>query len=141
MTPKRSDISVLFASPNALTRELVMKALNRHKHFHVVATVTTPQEILKAVQSVHVDVALISATLADGPMSGLGVLRQICECSPKVKSVIFSTALNAIWSWTHFGPAQRASFAFRSLASSHYAGAWSRSTRDRSGEIALNFRR
>ena len=141
MTSKRSDISVLFASPNALTREMLTKALNRHAHFHVVATVTTPQEILEAVKSVHVDVALISATLADGPMSGLEVLRQICECSPRVKSVILSTALNAMWSWIRFGPAQRASFAFRSLASSYYAGAWSRSTRGRSGEIALNFRK
>jgi DNA-binding NarL/FixJ family response regulator len=88
MTPKRSDISVLFASPNALTRELVMGALNRHKHFQVVASATTAQEILEAVQSAHVDVALISASLADGPLSGIGVIRQIRECSPKVKSVI-----------------------------------------------------
>ena len=88
MTPKRSDISVLFASPNALTRELVMSALNRHRHFHVVASGTTAQEVFDAVQSAHVDVALIGATLADGPMSGLGVLRQIGESSPEVKSVI-----------------------------------------------------
>ena len=40
------------------------------------------------MHSAHVDVALISATLADGPLSGLGVLRQICESSPQVKSVI-----------------------------------------------------
>jgi DNA-binding NarL/FixJ family response regulator len=65
-----------------------MGALNRHMHFHVVASATTAQEVLKAVQSAHVDVALIGATLADGPMSGLGVLRQICESSPQVKSVI-----------------------------------------------------
>jgi DNA-binding NarL/FixJ family response regulator len=71
-----------------MTREMVTKALNRHAHFHVVATATTAQEVVKAVKSERVDVALIGATLADGPMSGLGVLRQICECSPKVKSVI-----------------------------------------------------
>ena len=40
------------------------------------------------MQSAHVDVALITATLADGPLSGFGVLRQICECAPRVKSVI-----------------------------------------------------
>jgi DNA-binding NarL/FixJ family response regulator len=71
-----------------LTRELMMQALNRHNHFHVVASATTAQEVLEAVQSAHVDVALIDATLADGPLSGLGVLRQICESSPQVKSVI-----------------------------------------------------
>jgi DNA-binding NarL/FixJ family response regulator len=88
MTPKRSDISVLFASPNSLTRELVMGALNRQKHFHAVATATTAQEVLEALQTAHVDVALIAATLADGPMSGMGVLRQIRERWPEVKSVI-----------------------------------------------------
>ena len=88
MNGKRSDISVLFASPDALTRELVMRALNRYENFHVVASANTGQEVLKALQSKHVDVALIAATLADGPLSGLGVLRQIRECSPKVKSVI-----------------------------------------------------
>jgi DNA-binding NarL/FixJ family response regulator len=65
-----------------------MGALNRHQHFHVVASATTGQEVLHAMQSVDVDVALISATLADGPLSGLGVLRQIYEGSPKVKSVL-----------------------------------------------------
>lgn len=88
MTPKRSDISVLFASPNALTRELVIGALNRQKHFHAVATATTAQGVLEALQTAHVDVALIAATLQDGPMSGIGVLPNIRETSPEVKSVI-----------------------------------------------------
>jgi DNA-binding NarL/FixJ family response regulator len=88
MTTKRSGISVLFASPNAITREVLMGALNRHGHFHVVAGAATAQEVLKAVQSAGVDVALIGATLADGPLSGIGALRQLRECSPEVKSVI-----------------------------------------------------
>ena len=88
MTPKRSDISVLFASPNSLARELVMGALNRHKRFHAVATATTAQGVLKALQTTHVDVALIAASLADGPLSGMGVLRQIRERWPQVKSVV-----------------------------------------------------
>ena len=88
MIAKGSDISVLFASPNALTREMLTKALNRHAHFHVVASATTGQEVLEAVQSADADVALIGATLGDGPLSGLGALRQICECAPQVRSVI-----------------------------------------------------
>jgi DNA-binding NarL/FixJ family response regulator len=88
MPGKHIDISALFANPNQLTRELVMTALNRHQQFHVVATPTTAQEVLNTVRSSDVDVALISATLADGPLSGLSVLRQVCECSPGVKSVI-----------------------------------------------------
>lgn len=88
MTPKRSEISVLFASPNSLTRELVMGALKRQKHFRAVATATTAQEVLEALQTTTVDVALIAATLRDGPMSGIGLLRQVRERWPEVKSVI-----------------------------------------------------
>lgn|SRR5208337_2708618 len=67
---------------------MLTKALNRHVHFHVVASASTGQEVLEAVQSADVNVALIAATLADGPLSGLGVLRQICECASQVRSVI-----------------------------------------------------
>lgn len=88
MTPKRSEISVLFASPNSLTRELVLGALKRQKHFHAVAPATTAQEVLDTLQAGHVDVALIAATLKDGPMSGIGLLRQIHERWPEVKPVI-----------------------------------------------------
>jgi DNA-binding NarL/FixJ family response regulator len=65
-----------------------MGALNRQKHFHAVATATTAQEVLEAVQTTHVDVALIAATLKDGPMSGMAVLGKIRETSPEVKSVV-----------------------------------------------------
>jgi DNA-binding NarL/FixJ family response regulator len=88
MTPKRSDITVLFASPHALTRELVVKALSRRKHFRVIATTTNEEDAIEVLQSAAVDVALIRVTLADGPLSGFGLLRKICECAPKAKSVI-----------------------------------------------------
>ena len=54
----------------------------------MVASATTAQDALDAVKSADVDVALIGATLADGPLSGFGALRQIRECSPDVKSVM-----------------------------------------------------
>ena len=38
------------------------------------------------------DVALITATLADGPLSGFGALRQIRESNPEVKTVILLNA-------------------------------------------------
>jgi len=88
MIPKRSDISVLLASPTTLALEMLRKALDQHSHFHVVACATTAQEVLEAVQTAQVDVALINATLADGLLSGIGALRQIGEIAPKVKSVI-----------------------------------------------------
>ena len=88
MRCKRTNISVLVASPHAITRELLIAALNRHEGFHVVAGASTAQQALDVVQSTPVDVALIGASLADGPLSGFGTLRQIRELSPEVKSVI-----------------------------------------------------
>lgn len=71
-----------------MARELLVAALNRNRQFHVVDGCTTAQEVLEAAKSADLNVALISATLADGPLSGFGALRQIRECSPHVKSVI-----------------------------------------------------
>lgn len=88
MTTKPTTIAILFANPNLLTRDAVLQALNRHKRFRVVASAPTAQEVLDAVRSAEIDVALISATLADGPLSGLAVLRQISERAPKVRSVV-----------------------------------------------------
>lgn len=92
MTLRRDGISVLVANPQAMARELLMGALNRNKKYHPIHCATTPQEILDVVKSNAVNVALISATLADGPLSGFGALRQIRECSPEVRSVILLNA-------------------------------------------------
>ena len=72
MPCKRTEISVLVASPHAITRELLIGALNRHAGFRVVAGASSAQEAFDVVQSTAVDVALMSASLADGPLSGLG---------------------------------------------------------------------
>ncbi len=88
MTPKRSGISVLIANPHSMDRELLTDALKRHRQFRVSDSATTARQVVEAVQSKDVDVALITATLADGPLSGFGALRQIRESCPQVKTVI-----------------------------------------------------
>ena len=88
MTRRETDVSVLIATPQSMARELLMAALKRRANFKLVASAATAQEVIEAVKSVNVDVALISATLADGPLSGFGALRQIRECCPDVKSVM-----------------------------------------------------
>jgi DNA-binding NarL/FixJ family response regulator len=88
MTHQQTEVSVLIATPHSIARELLMVALKRRANFKVVASATTAQDVLDAVKSADVDVALIGATLADGPLSGFGALRQIRECSPDVKSVM-----------------------------------------------------
>jgi DNA-binding NarL/FixJ family response regulator len=88
MSAKRTYVSVLIASVNRMTGELLTHALNRRSGFRVAASATTSQKVLEAVQSMDVDVALISTTLADGPLSGFEALRQLRECAPKVKSIV-----------------------------------------------------
>ena len=88
MTPKRSSISVLIANPHSIARELLVGALQRHRHFNVADSATTTQEVLDAVKSAEPDVALITANLADGPLSGFGALRKIREQFPRAKTII-----------------------------------------------------
>ena len=92
MTSNRSNISVLIASPRAISCELLVGALKQHKQFRVVNGSTTSNEVLEAVRSAHVDVALIHPTLADGPLSGFAALRQIQEIAPEVRSIILLDA-------------------------------------------------
>lgn len=88
MAAERSLISVLIASKTAMVGELFAGALNRQSRFRVVTSVTTAEEVLEAAQSVELDVALISASLADGPLSGFAVLRHLRECAPGVKTIL-----------------------------------------------------
>jgi DNA-binding NarL/FixJ family response regulator len=88
MVGEGSLISVLIASKTAMVGELFAGALNRHSRFRVVASVTAVQEVLDAAQSVEFDVALISAALADGPLSGFAALRHLRESAPDVKTVL-----------------------------------------------------
>jgi DNA-binding NarL/FixJ family response regulator len=88
MEVEHSPISVLIASKTAMAGELIAAALNRQSRFRVVTSVITDREVLGAARSVDVDVALISATLADGPLSGFEALRHLRECSPDVKTVL-----------------------------------------------------
>ena len=88
MTHQQTEVSVLIANPPSMARELLIVALKRRPHFKVIASATVAQEVLDAIKSADLDVALIGATLADGQLSGFGALRQIRECSPDVKSVM-----------------------------------------------------
>ena len=88
MTAQPGKISILIASADALNTQLMAGGLNRQQCLNVVSIVTTAQGVLNAVKSIPVDVALIRASLADGPLSGFGALRQMRELNPEVKSVV-----------------------------------------------------
>ena len=88
MKVQLGSISVLVANPRVMTGELMVAALKRKKHFRVVNSATSVSDVLKSAQTADIDVALIAATLVDGPLSGFGALRQIRELSPHLKTVL-----------------------------------------------------
>jgi DNA-binding NarL/FixJ family response regulator len=94
MIARQTDISVLIGNSNAMTAELLVAALNRQSRFRVAAIATTVSEVLEVVQSGHVDVALMSATLADGPLSGFVALRKLRTSCRGLKSVMLLDSPN-----------------------------------------------
>jgi DNA-binding NarL/FixJ family response regulator len=88
MTGSEAEVSLLIATFQAMSGELLIEALRRQSCFNVVESVTTSQEAIKVACSSKVDVALISANLEDGHLSGFGAMRRIRECCPAVRSII-----------------------------------------------------
>src|ERR1017187_3147922 len=88
MPNKQRVVSILIATADMMVGELLAAALNRRQSLRVVAKATTAQEALEAAESANLDVALVSTTLADGPLSGLSVLRQLHENFPELKLVV-----------------------------------------------------
>ena len=88
MTGSRGNVSILIGHANAMSCELLEGAFKRQSRFRVVGHAATAAEVVKAVQSSSVDVALISAELQEGPLSGFVALRQVRECRPEVRSIM-----------------------------------------------------
>jgi len=88
MPNKRRVVSILIATADTMVGELLAAALNRRRSFRVVAIATTAQEAVNAAASANLNIALVSAALMDGPLSGFNVLRQLREGFPDVKSVM-----------------------------------------------------
>ena len=82
-------ISVIVAQPSPMASELLSAALNQHrKHFRVVATVSSSQELLKQVAEHHPQIALINMSLEDGPTSGLRALRELRARNGATRAVV-----------------------------------------------------
>jgi DNA-binding NarL/FixJ family response regulator len=134
MLGERSLISVLIGSKTTMVGELFAGALNRQPRFRVVANVTTVQELLEAAQSVAVDVALISAALADGPLGGFTALRYLRESAPDVKAVLLLDSPEANLVFDAFRAGVKGVFYPSQSAFNALCSVWIVSTRGRSGE-------
>ena len=76
-------IHILLVNEFPLIGNVIVAALEDESDFHVVGSVTTPEEALKIVQESVVDVALVSTRLSD--QGALKLTSAIAEIAPETK--------------------------------------------------------
>jgi DNA-binding NarL/FixJ family response regulator len=88
MEQKQGLIHLLLALKRGMGAELCAQALTRKAGIQVAARAESTGEALEAVKTTRIDVALIGASLKDGPLSGLRTLQLIHEAHPNIRSVV-----------------------------------------------------
>jgi DNA-binding NarL/FixJ family response regulator len=85
----RKQISVLISESNKMHCDLLRKAfLSARRRFQIVACASSTVEVLNAVQQNRPQVAVISADLQDGPLTGIRTLPEIRRTYPATKIVV-----------------------------------------------------
>jgi len=85
-------IRILIADANAMSCELVRGALKRRRRFEVVACATNLQDLVEALETSAVDVALVGTHLKDGKGSGVRAVQQMRALCPHIRSVVLLEA-------------------------------------------------
>lgn len=85
---ERRQICVLVADTDPIRCELLMTVLQRRKEIEIVGCALDRSEVLGLAHSHRIDVALINATLQDGPLSGLMLVRELRTTVPRIRSVV-----------------------------------------------------
>ena len=88
--PNRSPrFSLLVADESRMGCQLLKNGLSRSSPiFRVVECATSRTEILRALSSREVDVALVSEDLEDGPRGGFHLLRELRTSYPKTRLIL-----------------------------------------------------
>ena len=91
LSPQVSPLSIRVAVADAtrINSELMVGALKRRQYnFEVQALASDSTLAFRELQNDCADVAVISARLEDGPLSGFRVLHQLQTCSKKIPAVM-----------------------------------------------------
>jgi len=89
----RRVIDLLIADDNPMDCQLLKSALTRSRlPFRVVACAVSQGEIIRFVKSHSPDIALISESLQDGPLTGFGVLSELHTSFPKISVIVLLTS-------------------------------------------------
>src|SRR5215471_15168590 len=75
---KKNQTTVLISEPNKMYCDLLKKAFYVVRNrFQVVASASTTAEILVGIEETRPNVAIVSANLQDGPLTGIRILPEI----------------------------------------------------------------
>ena len=88
--PGLDPIRIFIADPNGMTRGLILEALERRAEFQIIGNTSRADELLQQLENLPrpPDVALISATLEDGPLSGLSILSHVHSAYPQLRLIL-----------------------------------------------------
>jgi DNA-binding NarL/FixJ family response regulator len=81
-------ITVAVADANLMTGRLLSDQFRRHPDFSVTCCAIDKATLLKSVRQTKSTVALISADLEDGALSGLAALREVREADPELRPIL-----------------------------------------------------
>jgi len=85
---KRRVIDVLIADDSSMNCQLLKGALTLRSSFRVVACAVSREEIIGAMNSHSVDVALINESLQDGTLTGFRAVREMHNLFPNTRVVV-----------------------------------------------------
>jgi DNA-binding NarL/FixJ family response regulator len=86
--PGMKPIRVIVADATLMACGLVSARLKRHSQFEVVGFAASTDELFRLVEHASPEVALISATLQDGPLSGFAAVSQIHGAYPETRLIV-----------------------------------------------------
>ncbi|HYN15457.1 MAG TPA: response regulator transcription factor [Terriglobales bacterium] len=86
--PGKKPIPIVVADANVMASRFVCAQLKRHPQFDLVGFAATVGELLALFERRKAKVALISATLQDGLLSGLAIFPQLQEKYPDVRLIL-----------------------------------------------------
>ena len=85
----RGPINVFIADSSSMGCQLMVRALEQsHQPIKVVGSATQPVEIIKGLGANRSDVAVISADLRNGPITGFRVIREARLSWPHIRIVV-----------------------------------------------------
>jgi DNA-binding NarL/FixJ family response regulator len=88
VSPSDKVISVLVADENRMACQLLTSSLQRNNNFRVAGVAVSMNEVLQALKQEEAQVAVISANLQEGPLSGFKLLRELRSSHARTRVVL-----------------------------------------------------